>query len=301
MGKQCVDRLTVIDGVAVATGWSDGSMPKIVINGMPSLENQIGIRYPRPDVNQALGLSGTKLGFRVTAILDSSHADNSLLAVKFEDGSILRVQSTPVASGIEVLTTYFNSQVSAANDPRLIEIGSRARSGNYYKDRFPNLKEYLGIDVKEGPNVDLVVDAHVMSSRIDTQYDFAFSVSVFEHLIMPWVATFELNKVLKVGGLAYIQSHPSWPLHEEPWDFFRFSKDSWKGLFNRLTGFEIVDVGYGIGATVVPVQCNNGALQGIDTEQTYLLSACIARKISEPQVDWSADPAAIFDLQYNHE
>ena len=117
---------------------------------------------------------------------------------------------------------------------------------------------------------------------------------------MPWVAAVELNKVLKAGAMIYMQSHPTWPLHEEPWDFFRFSKDAWSGLFNRLTGFEIVEAGYGIEAAIVPRVAAGGALGGIDGCRTYLLSACVARKVGEPLVDWSADPSLVYDLHYSH-
>lgn len=182
----------------------------------------------------------------------------------------------------------------------MLEIGSRARSGNIYRGLFPTIGRYVGTDITDGPNVDRIADAHTLSKVMDERFDFAFSASVFEHLIMPWVAAFELNKALNPGALIYIQSHPAWPLHEEPWDFFRFSKDAWSGLFNRLTGFEIVEAGYGIGATIVPRVSASGALHGIEGCPTYLLSACVARKIGDPLVDWSADPSLVYDLNYSH-
>jgi hypothetical protein len=70
----------------------------------------------------------------------------------------------------------------------MIEIGSRARSDNTYKHFFPNLKTYTGVDISEGPNADIVADAHTLSRHISEEFDLAFSFSVFEHLIMPWVA-----------------------------------------------------------------------------------------------------------------
>ena len=45
------------------------------------------------------------------------------------------------------------------------------------------------------------------------------------------------------GGLVYTQFHQCWPLHHEPWDFLRFSKDAERGLLNEATGFEIVQAG----------------------------------------------------------
>jgi hypothetical protein len=138
--------------------------------------------------------------------------------------------------------------------------------------------------------VDVVTDLHLLSDSVHIRYDFAFSVSAFEHLLMPWKVAIELNKVLVTGGLAFIQSHPAWPLHDEPWDYFRFSRDAWNGLFNVHTGFEILDSAYGIEGRVVPVAAESGVLQDLDLRKTYLASACLVRKVSESLVDWNCDP-----------
>ncbi|MFK7863735.1 MAG: methyltransferase domain-containing protein, partial [Pseudohongiellaceae bacterium] len=182
----------------------------------------------------------------------------------------------------------------------LIELGSRARSGNTYKQHFPTLDQYTGVDISPGDNVDLVGDLHQLSKAVNQRYDFALSISVFEHLLMPWVAATELNKSLKLGGIAYIQSHPAYPLHDEPWDFFRFSKEAWRGLFNHLTGFEVLSTAYSLPANIVPAHAMDGPLQGIDRNTTYLISACLVRKISDPEVDWSCNPSSIYDLGYSH-
>jgi SAM-dependent methyltransferase len=129
----------------------------------------------------------------------------------------------------------------------VLEIGSRARSGNTYRHLVHPEVDYVELDVAAGPNVDIVGDAHHLSRHVDATFDAVFSISVFQHWLMPWMVAIEMNRVMKPGALAYIQSHPAWPLHEEPWDFWRFSKDAWNGLFNAHTGFEMVDKGYAMG------------------------------------------------------
>jgi hypothetical protein len=147
-------------------------------------------------------------------------------------------------------------------------MGSRARSGNSYRGLFPTVV-YTGVDIAPGLNVDIVADVHALSGSVDRLYDFAFSISVFEHLIVPWVAVYELAKTLEIGGVAYIQSHPSWPLHDQPWDFFRFPREGWHGLFNPLTGFEIIDTAYGIKAGVVPIQAGGGRRWALTCSQLF--------------------------------
>lgn len=181
-----------------------------------------------------------------------------------------------------------------------MEIGSRARSGNtYHKLVAPNAI-YTGLDVMDGPNVDIVGDAHHLSRHAPGPYDFIFSISVFEHLLMPWKVALEMNAVLRTGGIAFIQSHPTWPLHEEPWDFWRFSENAWEGLFNAHTGFRMLDRGYGLSAKIVPQFAVSGPLQGHESARTFMLSACLVEKVGPPQVTWDAEVGAVYDLAYNH-
>ena len=72
--------------------------------------------------------------------------------------------------------------------------------------------------------MDVMGDAHKLSDYFDKDsFDVIFSMSVFEHLAMPWKVALELNKVLKPGGMMLHTTHQTWPLHEEPWDYWRYS------------------------------------------------------------------------------
>ncbi len=298
-----VDRLSILDGVVVAVGWVLGPDPKIAVNGVIVVA-QVAVRLHRPDVASIYPGGGKQSGFRITAVLPNASFDYGTVRVVFEDGDVLTRSVVSESDRIPQLIGRFDEAVATScaqtSGVSLIEIGSRARSGNRYRDRFPSSLRYVGVDVTKGPNVDVVADAHTLSRNIKSLFDFAFSISVWEHLLMPWVAAYELNRVLKPEGMAYIQSHPAWPLHDQPWDFFRFSTDAWRGLFNRFTGFEVVDTAYGIEGAVIPTGAAGGALQNIDAQPTFLLSACLVRKIGEPEVDWALDPSSIYDLHYSH-
>ena len=67
----------------------------------------------------------------------------------------------------------------------------------------------------------------------------ALAVSVFEHLVFPWKVVLEVNRVLRVGGVVLVTTHPMWPAHELPWDFWRYPAGAFTGLFNRHTGFDV--------------------------------------------------------------
>ena len=117
---------------------------------------------------------------------------------------------------------------------------------------------------------------------------------------MPWKVALEMNKVMEQDALALIISHGSWPLHEEPWDFFRFSKDAWRGIFNRHTGFEVIDAQYQFQASIVPNYIHTHDFEQMSKGLTYLLSGCLVRRAASSLVTWDAEAADIYNLNYDH-
>jgi len=295
-----LDICAVFRGALVAEGWSDSGPPEVFYRD--EAVSTRAFHIPRPDVIAAFGERAAEWGFRVGAILSARLPEHHGICLRFPDGEVVSAPGSkfrsPENDGFDTMLQRFR----AASQPgdRVLEIGSRARSGNTYRHLVHPEVEYVGLDVTAGPNVDVVGDAHHLSRHVDGIFDAVFSISVFEHLVMPWMAALEMNRVMKAGALAYIQSHPAWPLHEEPWDFLRFSKDAWDGLFNSHTGFEVVDKGYAMGCLVVPDFAVGGHLQGLDGARSYLLSACLVRKVGPAKVRWDAEAADVYDLKYSH-
>ncbi len=183
---------------------------------------------------------------------------------------------------------------------KVLEIGSRARSGITRNQRIDTRHKYLGIDVLEGDNVDLVCDAHTMSNQIEANsIDAAFSYAVFEHLAMPWKVAIEMNKVMKVGGRCMIFAPHSWPVHETPFDFWRFSVDTWRVLFNRSTGFKILESGNGEPAIIRP-DMQMEVFRNFDVTPGYLCSAVIAEKTHETSLQWDVPIEDVYVGEYPH-
>jgi len=142
----------------------------------------------------------------------------------------------------------FNEFIQLANENhlRVLEIGSRIVSPGSRSKRelFPEAASYTGFDYYPDENTDVVGDAHRLSEYFATQrFDAIFSLSVFEHLAMPWVVAMEINKLLEIGGITFHATHFAWPLHEKPWDFWRFSDEGLKVLFSPPIGFEVINSG----------------------------------------------------------
>ena len=171
----------------------------------------------------------------------------------------------------------------------VVEIGARARSGVTRRHLIPGKHKYLGVDIRDGENVDLVLDAHQLSRQINPiSVDALFCFSVFEHLAMPWKVALEINKILKVGGVGFIMTHQSWPVHDAPWDYWRFADQSWKALFNRQTGFALLDAKMSDPAYIVPRIAAPDRL--FDGEAGgFLQSAAFFQKTSETTLSWDVN------------
>jgi len=227
------------------------------------------------------------------------------LIFAFPEGDFER--RDPTAAGIAA-DPFLNSErdywaaVRASSRAEVLEIGSRARSGITRRHLFPADCRYTGFDILAGENVDVVGDAHALSRCLPRDhFDFVFSVSVWEHLAMPWLVSLELNRVMKTGGLAMINTHQSWPVHEEPWDYFRFSDFAWPTLFNAATGFEIVARGMGQ-RCVMAANLFSPALHAnrIDWHYGCLATRVVVRKTGPTTLAWPVDPALVSEGHYPH-
>lgn len=163
----------------------------------------------------------------------------SVLPFRFKKNDIISPENVSHSKWLDFLSKNFDKKGF-----RILEIGSRNVTGANYRNRFANA-DYVGFDFYAGENVDIVGDAHKLNSYFAGQdkFDLIFSSAVFEHLHMPWVAAIEIQKMLKVGGYVFIETHFSFSSHERPWHFFQFSDMGLRALFNNSLGFDLIDSG----------------------------------------------------------
>ena len=184
-------------------------------------------------------------------------------------------------SSTNKLWMYFLRQVNSISDCKLLELGGRDRSGTDTSTSIFGNIDVTVLDILESENVDVVGDAHEMKNIFETcVFDAISSVSVFEHLAMPWKAALGMNWVLRNGGIAFVQSHQTVGMHDVPWDFWRFSDSAWESLFNRRTGFEIIGKALACPQFILPVHTWPPAADA-EKVRGYLASAVIVRKISQ--------------------
>jgi SAM-dependent methyltransferase len=125
---------------------------------------------------------------------------------------------------------------------KLIDIGCGVKP---YKEMLSHLvTAHVGVDhhitVHDKSNIDLFGTAYQIPSQSD-EFDSAICTAVLEHLEEPEQAIRECFRVLKKGGYAIYSVPFMWQLHEEPRDFFRYSKYALQYLFEKA-GFEVIEV-----------------------------------------------------------
>lgn len=125
---------------------------------------------------------------------------------------------------------------------RMIDIGCGIKP--YELMLAPLVMEHIGVDHEETfhdkSNIDLFGSAYDIPAKTSS-FDSALCTAVLEHLEEPEQALRECNRVLKPGGIAIYSVPFIWHLHEEPRDFYRYSKYGLEYLFDKV-GFEIIEM-----------------------------------------------------------
>ena len=161
---------------------------------------------------------------------------------------------------------------------RVLEIGSRLVSpdAQVHRSRFPS---YVGTDIFPARNVDVVTDAHVLSRTFAPgSFDGVFSLNVLEHLAAPWLLAREINAVLKTGGLTYHVAPHTWPIHEMPNDFWRFSDRGLSLLFGPAAGYDVQGA-EGFGRVFVHPDCRASAFIGMPVVPSVGEAWVLSRKV----------------------
>ena len=108
----------------------------------------------------------------------------------------------------------------------------------------PHINKHIGVDHEECPhgtiNVNLMGTAYKIPAE-NNSFESALCTAVLEHLEEPELALKECYRVLKPDGIAIYSVPFIWHLHEEPRDFYRFSKYGLRYLFEK-TGFTILEL-----------------------------------------------------------
>ena len=299
-----VDGVTKFFNSLRVAGWfhhPDERLVKVELVGDQVLATVVEIDLSHAGVEAAFG-PGRGFAVQILRPYDGFEAAS---AVEFttDAGRVVRANLAELAR--ERMSLYptplmaqrFMDAVNSKPGARVLDIGGRARSRVDRSAAFTS-GECVVLDILAGDNVDVIGDAHALDRYFPADsFDAVMSVSVFEHLMMPWAVVPQINHVLRPGGIALIATHQTLGMHDMPWDFWRFSDTAWDALFNRHTGFEIIERALDGEQFILPFLLRAGKM---DAEKAagYESSAVLVRKIGPCAMQWALTPADINATMY---
>ena len=116
----------------------------------------------------------------------------------------------------------------------VVDIGSRDINGTY-RELFPE-SNYFGVDIVEGPNVDIIMDSKEWNELKNV--DVVISGQTLEHVINVTKLMKSIWNVLKPGGIICIIAPSAGPMHEPPWTG-NFSEARMRDVVSKA-GFEVL-------------------------------------------------------------
>jgi SAM-dependent methyltransferase len=124
---------------------------------------------------------------------------------------------------------------------RLLDIGCGVKP---YRALFPAVTDYLGIErpitLSKSTVVDVYADALGLPFRA-ASFDTVLCSEVLEHVPEPARLFAEAARVMKPGATLILSTPQTWGLHEEPFDFYRFTRYGLEHLA-RAGGLEVIEI-----------------------------------------------------------
>lgn len=126
---------------------------------------------------------------------------------------------------------------------RILDIGSCDVNGSY-KELFQNPHwKYMGADIEQGPNVDLILNSQYKWGIPEQSYDVVISGQTVEHVedVKEWAK--QIKDIVKLGGLVcIIGPNNGFEEHRHPVDCWRIFPDGMRFLLEKVCGFEILEI-----------------------------------------------------------
>ncbi|HMH57744.1 MAG TPA: methyltransferase domain-containing protein [Galbitalea sp.] len=260
-------------------------------------------RSARPDLlpHYPAAVDTARAGF--TVYVPGPPGDVSLVGILTNGGEIstrvsLPDHPLPVVSGeSQFASPDFDVFPGAAPDGPVLAIGIRSATQETLDARLSIMgdREVVGFDIHPGLGVDIVGDAHRLSSYFPPNHFAAvFSASVLEHLTAPWLYAAECAKVLMPGGRMLHQVPWAWPTHAQPNDFWRMSSGALDNLFGAMLGMRVLSSGSVGTAVITPTPAWRDDFITMPTTESAMGSWIHAEKIDDRarDISWPYDEEA---------
>jgi 2-polyprenyl-3-methyl-5-hydroxy-6-metoxy-1,4-benzoquinol methylase len=125
--------------------------------------------------------------------------------------------------------------ISSLDAGGVLDVGSADKGqGEFYRNLFVG-KDYLGVDIEEGPGVDLICNMDGDCKELGGKhFSVVLCTSVLEHSKRPWLMAANIERHLLPFGLLYVCVPYVWKTHGYPQDYWRMNPDAVKILFPHV-------------------------------------------------------------------
>ena len=140
------------------------------------------------------------------------------------------------ARGTPIDRYYLNRFVEeACKDIRgkVLEIGGKLSNRERYG--LKNVTEYHALDIRKGPDVDMVGDAANPDLFAESSWDTVIMFNVLEHAPTPWEIVKNVHRWLRAGGSVFALVPNAQRLHSFPGDYWRPLPDAMEWMFERFS------------------------------------------------------------------
>ena len=144
-------------------------------------------------------------------------------------------------SSLDKVSAFVEKYLHEYEDVALevLDVGSQVVEEQTYSHKTifgnPNWN-YIGMDIEDGLNVDVVVDNPYDWKEIpDQSFDVVVCSQVFEHVQFPWASMMEITRVLRGGGVALIVAPSQGREHRYPYDCWRYYSDGMVALVEYVS------------------------------------------------------------------
>lgn len=101
-------------------------------------------------------------------------------------------------------------------------------------------KEFIGCDMRRGRGVDRIENVENLTFK-DSSVGTVLMLETLEHVQNCHKAVDEVYRVLKKGGIVLMSSPMDFPIHNHPYDYWRFTPEAFNLLLKK---FDVKIIGY---------------------------------------------------------
>lgn len=121
---------------------------------------------------------------------------------------------------------------------RLLDVGCGSRP---YERWLQGVEQYVGLDVSSGSGAPNVGGLAFQLPFAPASFDTVLCTQTLEHVEAPHLAVQEMARVMRPGAYLILTAPQTWRLHEQPYDFYRYTRFGLQHLLEQ-SGLEVIRI-----------------------------------------------------------